>query len=138
MRSEIFHAVILFVVVIFLPRVSGSDHRPCREDVCEYWFVFEETPSLTHKAEDTQVYNVGLNGTDLVLVPSLYHEEQDLPEQRVLTRDQASMVNTLDGYQMPIITINGQFLGPTIDVIEGAQVNQQTSYVEPMLRQRRR
>ena len=59
-----------------------------------------------------------INST-LVTVPNQFRPFQ--PEIPVSPEDVGKVV-TLDGHQRDVIHINGQFPGPTIDVMKGVQV----------------
>jgi FtsP/CotA-like multicopper oxidase with cupredoxin domain len=65
-------------------------------------------------------YEVELNDTMLQIVENEYRRSENHP--LVGTYVDASEVITADGYRRDVITINGQFPGPTIEVMEGAQV----------------
>ena len=59
------------------------------------------------------LYNVTLRGRSLVAVAG--------SKSRVVSPDD---VITVDGFQRFVITINGMFPGPTVEVLEGAEVRQ--------------
>ncbi len=65
-------------------------------------------------------YNVELNDTDLQIVESSYHpkEYDDMIGQFVDPSD----VITADGVRRDILTVNGQFPGPNIEVLQGGEV----------------
>jgi hypothetical protein len=74
---------------------------------------------MTYAASKT-AYEVELNGTKLQLMENEFNRKEDHP--LVGTFVNASDVITVDGYKRNIITINDQFPGPTIEVMEDAQV----------------
>ena len=65
-------------------------------------------------------YSVSLDGDRLKTTESAFRKPPDDHLGRYVN---ATDVITADGYVRNIITINGQFPGPTISVAEGSQVN---------------
>ena len=72
------------------------------------------------------MFNVALNGTDLVVTENAFRRAIDHPGSigRVVPPDR---VITADGYVRDVIVINDQFPGPTLEVMEGSQVNKHGS-----------
>ena len=73
-------------------------------------------------------YDVELNGTQLQLVENAFRRREDHP--LIDTFVNASDVITADGYRRDVITINDQFPGPTIEVMQDSQVRHITSYTD--------
>ncbi|XP_078367750.1 uncharacterized protein LOC144651673 [Oculina patagonica] len=97
----------------------GAASEFCFASICEFTFVVSEGRSMTFTTEDgSKSHDVKLeeNGT-LKLAPNLWYTQ--VPNI-TLTPD---MVHTADGTaQRNIILVNGQFPGPTLEVMEGAEV----------------
>ena len=66
-----------------------------------------------------KLYEVKLNGTKLQVVETANNQ---LPDDVIGTYVNDSDVITGDGYRRTVFTINGQFPGPAIEVMEGSQV----------------
>ena len=94
--------------------VTVSSASPCAGPVCSY--TFEITSKSSHLWDG---FKVGLSGSDLVTVPNEFRPDQ--PATPVDAGDMDGVV-TLDGYERDVIHINGEFPGPTIDVMKGVQV----------------
>ena len=93
----------------------------CQDSVCEYDFQVHRTRTMVVKT-DVSTFEVGLNGTDLVILENMYRLKNRYPDSigHVVDVDDFIMA---DGYQRNIIAINDQMPGPIIEVMEGAQVN---------------
>ena len=76
---------------------------------------------MTYKPRPNETFNVQLDGRDLRVIGNSYRvpEENDIIGKIVPPDD----VITADGYPRNIITVNGQFPSPDIEVGEGSQVN---------------
>lgn len=76
---------------------------------------------MVYRSDNGQdAYNVALNGSRFQIVSNPYRTN----DPRLGTFVDSKHVHTGDGYPRTIIEINGQFPGPTIEVMEGAQVNE--------------
>ncbi|KAK2174469.1 hypothetical protein NP493_799g00035 [Ridgeia piscesae] len=84
----------------------------CRDPVCEFTFVIRRTSSMTYRGSSGTLYNVALNGTRL-------QQDDDAAVGYFIN---PSDVITLDGFTRDLIVVNDIFPGPTIEVMEGAQV----------------
>ena len=103
-------------IVILLMTVASGEI--CTGPVCSYTFdVSTRSSHIWHDGRSTK--RVGLNGSTLVTKPNSYHPLQ--PEIPIPDEDVQRVV-TLDGHLRDVIHINGQFPGPTIEVMEGVQV----------------
>ncbi len=72
-------------------------------------------------------YNVRLNGTRLQVHDNDCHFKEDYPNYDVIGSDVSpDDVITADVYGRNVITINGVFPGPNIEVMEGSQVRNQS------------
>ena len=105
-----------WAAVLFL---AGYDCLVCLTSVCKYNLDISRTRTMTYRA-GRKVYNVGINGTRLEVEKTSYRHEgnNDMLGQTIHADD----VITADGVRRSVITINGQFPGPTIEVTEGAEV----------------
>ena len=72
---------------------------------------------MTYIYSETETLDVVLNNTDLQLVGNEKSDE-NVTGQYVNPDD----VIMIDGYPRDVITINGKFPGPTIEVLEGTEV----------------
>ena len=106
--------MMVFALVILVMLVTVSSTSPCAGPVCSY--TFDITSKSSHLWSG---FNVGMLNSTLVTVPSQFQPFQ--PTTPVPPADVNSLV-TLDGHQRDVIHINGQFPGPTIDVMKGVQV----------------
>ncbi len=91
----------------------------CTSKICEYHFDVERWQTMVYSTNNA-AYNVELNGTDLQIVESSYHpkEYDGMIGQFIDSSD----VITGDGLRRDIITVNGQFPGPDIEVLQGCEV----------------
>ena len=117
---------ILLVMVSTLCCYTPADAELCQGPICEYTFVIRHSRTMTYR-RDYNVYNVGMEGKDLVLLNSSYHIAPT--EGRVVT---PADVHTADGVPRNIIVINGEFPGPAIEVMEGTQVQGPFSICVPV------
>ena len=100
----------------------------CEGPVCRYTLDIRrgQTMTIVDKTQsfiDDIVYNtfnVRLNQTRLQIRDNLFRREinHEMIGRFVQPRD----VITADGYERDIITVNDQFPGPNIEVMEGTQV----------------
>ena len=107
-------------LLMLLFYIGTHDCSICIKEVCEYKFVIQHARTMSY-AVGRKVYSVGLNGTQLQIIGNSYRPEgnNDMFGQHVQPND----VITADGVVRTVITINGQFPGPTIEVAEGAEVS---------------
>jgi hypothetical protein len=83
----------------------------CTSPVCTFQLDVTLYQTMTYRDEFLMLRPVYLNGSQL---------QADVNgEQRNLS---ASEVILADGFPRDVILINGQFPGPTIEIMEGAQV----------------
>ena len=108
-----------FLVIFLFGLASKSKADICKKSVCEYDFTITYSRTMTY-FKDNARYNLQFNGTRLQVVENSYHRNgmADMIGKMVNVDD----VITADGFPRDIITINDQFPGPTIEVMEGAQV----------------
>jgi len=92
----------------------------CRGPVCEFRFVVNLAETMTTKI-DGYGFNVQLNGTRLQVIENSMRTAVDYPDYIGRTVNPDDIISA-DGYSRIIITINDQFPGPTIEVMEGVQV----------------
>ena len=109
-------------LVIGFLACSANQHENsniCVKKVCEFTFVVHHTRTMLYHHPTKGAYDVQLQGKDLRTVENTLKRRPDEVIGRVVN---ASEVITADGYPRNIIMINGQFPGPTLEVMEGAQV----------------
>lgn len=87
----------------------------CRDTVCEYTFDIRHRRTMTLNNGVVNTFNLMLNGSDVVFEPD--KQLRPLP-----TELNVNQVITADGVRRNVITVNGMFPGPTIEVVEGAEV----------------
>ncbi|KAJ7337088.1 hypothetical protein OS493_009940 [Desmophyllum pertusum] len=112
-------SILHFLCDIFQIFPCKAESEFCFDSVCEFTFVISESRSMTFTTEDGRTsYDVELEGNGtLKLAPNHWHSQ--VPNI-TLTPE---MVHTADGSaQRNIILVNGQFPGPTLEVLEGAEV----------------
>ncbi|XP_078620980.1 uncharacterized protein LOC144887566 isoform X1 [Branchiostoma floridae x Branchiostoma japonicum] len=90
----------------------------CTEDVCEFTLVVRRARTMTYTGSDGKVNGVEIlrNGSLQVKVHIGWAEDKDGPIVPV------EQTITADGVQRNVILVNDQFPGPTLEVMEGAQV----------------
>ena len=103
--------------------ISASVAEICTDSRCEYHFDVRRQRSMTWTNPDNGAeYNVGLNTSNnqLQLIPNC----QRIPGSDPLLGSYvpADEVITAGGYIRNVITVNGQFPGPSIEVMEGTEV----------------
>lgn len=83
----------------------------CTNATCVYDFKVTEYESMTYRDESDVLWDVYLNGTQL---------QADVNGETILLSQDDIVV--ADGYKRSIMTINRQFPGPTIEVLNGTQI----------------
>ncbi|XP_031570019.1 laccase-4-like [Actinia tenebrosa] len=99
--------------------ICGGWAEVCTKQVCEYEFMVRETRSMMYRPDIDHAYLVKVHqdgALRLQETPDGFH--RSVPNISV----PLDKVHTVDGYNRTIITINDQFPGPTIEVMEGAEV----------------
>ena len=96
----------------------------CTDTVCKYELVLRHQKTMTYTTSDSNgqpvAYDVGLSGSNLVTLSNVFRSSQDPNVGLTVSPD---TVITADGYSPRyIVTINDLFPGPTIEVVQGAQV----------------
>ena len=95
----------------------------CHSKVCEFTLNIQYDRTLVYRDQENggNAYDVQLNGTKLEIVENSHKQrEYDGTIGRYVNSDD---VITCDGRKRTIIVINGQFPGPTLEVMEGSQVS---------------
>lgn len=114
--------VIPRLLLLLLGAVVPLNGDICTTMVCQYDFDVRLGRTMTYRTPDeSKTLPVQLNGTRLQVVENQFYLKAQVPEvgQFLLPEE----VTTADGFERDIITINGGFPGPTIEVLEGAQVS---------------
>ena len=119
LRLDKMKALILSIIATLLAILVNAEI--CTDDICEYELVLRHTRTMVYKTTSRQ-YSVELNETNSRL-QVLENLANPLPDDVIGTFVNGSDVITADGYRRTIVTINGQFPGPTIEVQEGSQVS---------------
>ena len=114
--SAIFGLLLLSSVVTY----SAGDI--CTDAICEYNFDVHHERTMVVQNEES-VFDVELDGSDLKIVANQYRTVDRFPDSigDVVDADDFIMA---DGFPRTIIAINDAMPGPTIEVMEGAQVKQ--------------
>jgi hypothetical protein len=115
----LFTAVLLFTALIFSenPEVHA---KICTASVCTFHLYAKLAKTMHYRAADYNLYPVTfINGTPTVnLTSGLLRLSQD-------------DVIVADGLARDVIVFNGTIPGPTLEVMEGAQVGED-NFVEPI------
>ena len=109
---------LLLLFCNFIP-ICWTESEFCFASICEFTFVITESRTMTFRTEDGSAsYDVKMDGKGtLKLAPNLWHTR--VPNI-TFTPDK---VHTADGSgRRNIILVNGHFPGPTLEVMEGAEV----------------
>ncbi|XP_066264314.1 uncharacterized protein [Branchiostoma lanceolatum] len=97
--------------------VSMATAEMCTDDVCEFTLVVRRARTMTHTGSDGMVHGVEIlkNGSlqNKYVVFSGDIDGPIVPVEETITAD---------GVQRNVILLNDQFPGPTLEVMEGAQV----------------
>ena len=98
----------------------------CYQSICEYELIISAQLSHIYKPPDFMqpgYFDVDLDGTDLRIINNtLRNNEQYGPYIGQMVSEPDKVV-TLDGVKRLILTVNGQFPAPPLEVKEGAQVS---------------
>ena len=93
------------------------------ESRCEYNFLIRRVMSMTYTTDSKKVYNVASKGDKLEVIATRFKPADESPHDAIVGMEVSpEKVITLDGTPKNVIVINDQFPGPTIEVMEGAQV----------------
>lgn len=115
-----FSSVRNIVIVLGIAAIVGCSAEICTDEVCEYEFDIAWGRTMT-AYHGSRAFAVKEDGKGLREAESLYRKREDYPETigKALSPD---VVITADGVERDVITINGQFPGPVIEVMEGTEV----------------
>jgi len=96
----------------------------CSDPVCTFDWNVQHQKSMTYTVTSASgkltTYDVVLSGSNLVTVSNTYHSASDHNVGLVVSPDN---VITVDGFSPRyVITVNGQFLAPTIEVMQNSEV----------------
>ncbi|XP_035661520.1 L-ascorbate oxidase-like [Branchiostoma floridae] len=97
--------------------VSMATAEMCTDDVCEFTLVVRQARTMTYTGSDGKV-----NGIEILKNGSLqdkYSLSQGDMDGPIVPVEETI---TADGVQRNVILVNDQFPGPTLEVMEGAQV----------------
>ena len=105
----------------------------CKEKICKFHLTLRDEMSMAKKVMKGRIWKSGetfslelKNGSLVQKLGTFYqqHIYKDLENMKI--ENVTDNVITADGVQRPIITINGVFPGPTLEVIEGSEVSTYT------------
>ncbi|XP_028515869.1 uncharacterized protein LOC110242402 [Exaiptasia diaphana] len=106
----------LIIALLFIFGVCPGTGEICTKSICEYEFDIRETRSMMYRLDVDHAYQVRVDDDGVLkLQETSFH--RTVPNITVPLDN----VHTADGYNKTIITINDQFPGPTIEVLEGAE-----------------
>ena len=109
---------IVLELVVCMTFVRCASQDICQKDICEFDFRVYKVQTMTYRTHN-ETLNVRDNEGSLEIKDNGYWDERDdWIGQKVSSDD----VITVDGFQRHVITVNGKFPGPTIEVMQGAQV----------------
>ena len=113
-----------FCVICFLLMIGSSAALFCDKSICNFELIVRHEDSMIYRAPLDEgplplAFPVILNGDKLQVTTNNFHIGGPFIGKVV----NASDVHTVDGYMRRIITINGQFPGPNLEVMEGATVS---------------
>ena len=109
-------ALLCLLLAVWSP--CGADNI-CTSAVCEYNFEITRGSTMTYSTP-AATYNVVMEGRDLKIAPNSYRFAEDDP--LIGSTVSADDVHTADGFSRNMFLVNGQFPGPAIEVLYGAQV----------------
>ena len=110
-------------ILLLVLWVAATTADICTKDICEFHLDIRRIRTMTYaKPDGSGSYNVVLDPTNnkLKIVPNLLRTPGSDP--LLDTYIEAEKVVTAGGYIRNVITMNGQFPGPSIEVMEGAEV----------------
>ena len=111
---------------------TGSDTEICEKSKCSFNLVIQQRRSMTYTDPSGFTYNVDWNqeAQRLQIVANSFHQ---VVNEGVAHPSNASLLGTfvdpedvitLDGTRRNIYIINGQYPGPTLEFMEGAEVSE--------------
>ena len=94
----------------------------CTDTTCHFDLEIRQRRSMTYTTSDGVTFNVAWNATErrLQIVENDFHKKVD--HDVIGSFVDADDVITTDGYAKTVYVINGEFPGPTLEVMEGALV----------------
>ena len=116
---EMKEAILIVLFLLFCQVLCKTESQSCYTSICEFTLVITESSAMTFTTDDGETsYDVELDGSGtLKLTSNRFHYQ--VPNVSLTPE----MVHTVDGSsQRKIILVNGHFPGPTLEVVEGAEV----------------
>ena len=113
-------------LILLLQGVPQVVSEICYSRVCRFDLVISGQESLVYRPANfvgPGTFDVDLDGQDLRVVNNSFRPTEIWPNIIGQVVPNPLDVMTLDGIKRVVITINGQFPGPTLEVVEGAQVS---------------
>ena len=115
-------ALLLLTTFLQLPQHAYSDI--CTSSVCEFELVIAMQQSLVYQPPGGRNFDVDLDPDGVLrVVNSTARPTANFSEFIGLPVPDPRKVITVDGVKRNLFTINGQFPGPTLEVMEGAKVS---------------
>ena len=139
-----FIAQISLVIGLLLVKICSCDskafvapldsYETCRSSICRFTLKIREEMSMTKKFTPGKIFREGETLLLQLKEGKLTHERGTFYKQPTFIEMEDFEVNvtddviTADGFTRQLITINGKFPGPTLQVMEGAEVCCKTIY----------
>ena len=102
----------------------------CKEKICKFHLTLRDEMSMARKVMEGRIWKSGetfslelKNGSLVQKLGTFYQQKIYKDLENVNIENVTDNVITADGVQRPIITINGVFPGPTLEVMEGSEVS---------------
>ena len=118
--------LLLKVIILLLGVPQAFASEICYSRICKYDLVISAQESHVYRPADfvgPGTFDVDIDGQDLRVVNSSFRPTEIWPNVIGQVVPNPLDVMTLDGIKRVVITVNGQFPGPTLEVMEGAQVS---------------
>ena len=126
MMTELMHLGILIIFLIFFTIETNSEI--CMDTKCDYTLTIRQARSMSYTDSSGFTYNVAWNQSAerLQIIANSYHQPIPSPfptnASMIGAFLNAEDVVTTDGTARSIYVINEQYPGPTLEVMEGAEV----------------
>ena len=127
MMTELMHLGILLIFLISLTNIETLG-KICMETKCDYTLTIRQKRSMSYTDSSGFTYNVAWNQSAerLQIIANSYHQPIPSPfptnASMIGAFLNAEDVVTTDGTARSIYVINEQYPGPTLEVMEGAEV----------------
>ena len=122
---------VFFCITLWVGRcgsVPATLGVPCWDNVCEFQMSLTLGHTLTRTHPTGHVDDLELNPGGCVNVTGGGNTSP--PCIDIIANTASSRVITADGRKRSVLLVNGQFPGPSLEVMEGATVSADLSYME--------